>query len=69
VTHKEPLDQYPEPTLEEILSDPIVEALMEADGINRFELEAMLTAVSQTLHGVPLQPSAEFMDAPGDTVA
>jgi hypothetical protein len=37
-----------EPTLEEILSDPIVTALMEADGVDRQELEAMLIEVGRT---------------------
>ena len=31
-----------EPTLEEILSEPIIRAVMEADGVDRQELEAML---------------------------
>jgi hypothetical protein len=34
--------RHREPTLEDILSDPIVTALMEADGVDRQELEAML---------------------------
>jgi hypothetical protein len=34
-----------EPTLTEILSDPIVRALMEADGINPQELEPTLREV------------------------
>jgi hypothetical protein len=31
-----------EPTLDEILSDPIFTAMMDADGVNAQELEAML---------------------------
>jgi hypothetical protein len=31
-----------EPTLEEILSDSVTRAVMEADGVDRQELEAML---------------------------
>jgi hypothetical protein len=34
-----------EPTLKEILSDPIVTALMSADGVDPLELEAMLTHI------------------------
>jgi hypothetical protein len=35
-----------EPSLSEMLSDPIVKALMEADGVERGELEAMLREVA-----------------------
>ena len=37
-----------EPTLEEILSDSITRALMEADGVDRGELEAMLSRVGRS---------------------
>jgi hypothetical protein len=36
-----------EPTLKEILSDPIVTALMRADGVDPLELEAMLTHINR----------------------
>ena len=36
-----------EPTLKEILSDPIVTALMRADGVDPLELEAMLTQINR----------------------
>jgi hypothetical protein len=35
-----------EPTLKEILSDPIVTALMNADGVDPLEVEAMLTQIN-----------------------
>jgi hypothetical protein len=35
-----------EPTLEEILSEPIFRAVMEADGVNPQELETMLRQVA-----------------------
>ena len=38
-----------EPTLKGILSDPIVRAVMEADGVNPVELEGMLRQVAQRL--------------------
>jgi len=38
-----------EPTLSEILSDSVTRALMRADGIERSELEAMLTGIGQSL--------------------
>jgi hypothetical protein len=39
----EPAWWYPdEPTLSEILADPIIQALMEADGVDADELEATL---------------------------
>jgi hypothetical protein len=37
-----------EPTLKEILSDSIVTALMEADGVDPHELEAMLRKIGRT---------------------
>ena len=36
-----------EPTLKEILSDPIVTALMSADGVDPLELEALLTQINR----------------------
>ena len=33
---------YREPSLEEMLADPIVRALMEADGVDPEEVEALL---------------------------
>jgi len=38
-----------EPTLQEILSDPIVTALMTADGVDPVELQAMLTQINRRL--------------------
>jgi hypothetical protein len=50
-----------EPTLKEILSDAIVEAMMEADRVDPYELEAMLTEVARNReHGMPFQPSGEL---------
>jgi hypothetical protein len=34
-----------EPTLEELLSEPIIKALMDADSVDRNELEAMLQSL------------------------
>jgi len=36
-----------EPTLQEILSEPIIVALMRADGVDPAELEAMLSRISR----------------------
>jgi hypothetical protein len=38
-----------EPTLNGLLSDPIVRAVMEADGVNPLELEEMLRRVAHRL--------------------
>ncbi len=38
-----------EPTLKDLLSDPIIEAVMEADGVDRYELETMLKEVGGKL--------------------
>jgi hypothetical protein len=37
-----------EPTLKEILSDSIIRAMMDADGVDPDELEAMLTHLART---------------------
>jgi hypothetical protein len=42
-----------EPTLEEILSDSITRAVMEADGVDQKELEAMLSRVGRTALPLP----------------
>ena len=36
-----------EPTLNEILSDAVIRAVMDADGVNRHDLEVMLRRVAQ----------------------
>jgi hypothetical protein len=49
-----------EPTLEEILSDPIFKALMKADRIEPHELQSMLThvaAVSRSVREIDTKPS------------
>jgi Tetracyclin repressor-like, C-terminal domain len=38
-----------DPTLEELLSEPTIVALMDADGVNPEELEAMLRGITATL--------------------
>jgi hypothetical protein len=40
-----------EPTLEDILSDPIIKAVMSADGVDPRELAAMLREVRQENRG------------------
>jgi hypothetical protein len=63
------LERCWEPTLEEILADEIVGAMMAADRVDRHELEAMLTEVARNRdHGAPLQPSGEPVDAGGAAV-
>ncbi|MPZ41151.1 MAG: hypothetical protein GEU95_24510 [Rhizobiales bacterium] len=46
---REEAGAYPEPTLEEILSDSIVEAIMQADAVDPDELAVMLRTVARTL--------------------
>ncbi len=43
---------YREPSLEEMLSDPIVRAMMDADGVNPHGLKAMLKQVGRNLGAV-----------------
>jgi hypothetical protein len=37
-----------EPSLEDILSDPIIKAVIDADGVNANELGAMLRRIANT---------------------
>jgi hypothetical protein len=41
--------RHREPTLEDMLSDPIVRALMDADGVDPHELKATLKEVGRKL--------------------
>jgi hypothetical protein len=43
------IGHHREPTLEEILSDSVTRAVMEADGVDRQELEAMLRQAGRNL--------------------
>jgi hypothetical protein len=47
------LVQFREPTLTEALADPIVQAVMAADGVDARELEAMLMGVIAAAPFVP----------------
>jgi hypothetical protein len=49
---------FREPTLSEILSDSIVKALMNADGVDPIALEAMLRQMAARDHA-PIPDSAE----------
>lgn len=42
-----------EPTLAQLLADPLVRTVMAADGVNRDELEAALRQVSRRLDTLP----------------
>ena len=42
-----------EPSLEDILSDPITQAVISADGVDIGELDAMLLRTSGGRHGAP----------------
>ena len=47
----------PEPSIEEMLADPIVRALMTADGVRADELEALLRSIAKRLQaGAPNTP-------------
>ena len=48
----------PEPTLKEILAEDITAALMAADRVDPFELEAMLTEVARSLRAAPVHVDA-----------
>ena len=48
-THAEPFAWFREPTMEEMLSDPIVRALMAADNVDPKALERRLISVASIL--------------------
>ena len=41
---------YREPTLEEVLSDPIVKRVMQSDAVDPLELDELLADVARKLH-------------------
>jgi hypothetical protein len=43
------MPEHHEPSLAEILTDPIVQALMAADGVHADDLEALLRSVAKRL--------------------
>jgi hypothetical protein len=44
---KDPMDRYHrEPTLAEVLSDPVTLAVMDADGVDRYDLAATLSQMA-----------------------
>ena len=53
---------FREPTLSEILSDSIVKALMNADGVDPIALEAMLRQMAAGDHAPIAPDSAEVAD-------
>jgi hypothetical protein len=62
-----PMSWFREPTIAEILSDSIVKAVMEADGVDPIELEAQLRSMAQNstaggLAGHPSPPSGRVAE-------
>jgi len=55
---REERDFYREPTLDEMLSDSIVEALMRADAVDPDELGAMLGRVARALRAEPVRQAS-----------
>jgi hypothetical protein len=40
------MECFSEPTLDEVLSDPLVQEVMASDGVDRAELQASLSAIA-----------------------
>jgi hypothetical protein len=51
--------KHREPTLEDILAEPIVGAIMEADRVDRLELAAMLGRVARVRRAANAAPPAQ----------
>jgi hypothetical protein len=47
------MPEYPEPSIKEMLADPIVRALMSGDGVRADELEALFRSVANRLQACP----------------
>jgi hypothetical protein len=63
---KNPPYSFPEPTVDEILSDEIVQAMMAADRVEGVALKAMLAKVAQNLTtDTRSQPSDELANIAG----
>jgi hypothetical protein len=64
---KEPLHVNAELTVDEMLCDEIVQAMMAADRVDRYALEAMLAEVAQTLGASRCRrlPSGSWINASG----
>jgi hypothetical protein len=61
---KDPMDRYHrEPTLAELLSDPATLAVMDADGVDRYDLAATLSQMAAKLMR-PLGPVEKKSDYP-----
>jgi len=52
--------EYREPSLEEMLADPIVRALMEADGVDPEDVEALLRSSAGSRGDGPLRKAHGF---------
>jgi hypothetical protein len=50
---------FREPSLEDILSDPIIKAVIDADGVDAGELDAMLRCVARKRESALTNRSAE----------
>ena len=51
---------FSEPALDDVMSDPVTQALMTADGVDRAELEKMFSAIARTVGGAArIEPSRE----------
>ena len=44
---------YPEPNLAEVLADPLIQSLMQADQVDPRELELSLSELERTLQSPP----------------
>jgi hypothetical protein len=62
-----------EPSIKEMLADPVVRALMSADGVHADELEALLCSVASLLRALSLKDGKGLLEgkrrgesAPGD---
>jgi hypothetical protein len=50
------MPEYPEPSIKEMLADPIVRALMSGDGVRADEFEALFSSVAKRLQAAPPMP-------------
>jgi hypothetical protein len=48
--------EHPEPSIDEMLAEPIIRALMTADGVRTDELEALLRSIAKRLQAGASEP-------------
>jgi hypothetical protein len=52
------MPECPEPSIDELLADPLIRALMAADGVDPDELRALLCSAAERLRACATKPDS-----------